>query len=92
MIKFNTERYGEVHLNFEYNYPYDTTATLYQKTGDKEYTVLESAFVSRFHTDPWDRKVGRKYAFAKLMKLSPMDRADRTLAWEAFKSACTMPK
>jgi hypothetical protein len=90
MIKINTQRYGEVYLNFQYNFPHDTSATLYRKTGEKEYEVVETAFVNCYYTDVWDKKLGRKNAFDKLMKVGNLDRADRTVAWEAFKSNCKL--
>jgi regulatory protein YycH of two-component signal transduction system YycFG len=89
MIKFKTKQYGDVEFDFQYNYPFDTAATLYRKDGE-DYVILETAFVNRFHTDTWNKKVARKEAFKKLVEASPMDRDDRTSAWKAFHDNCKL--
>jgi hypothetical protein len=86
MIKFNTKRYGQVAVNFEYNYPYDTTATMMEDTKDKD--VIGFAVVSKYVTDRWDKKLSRKLVYAKLLEAVDLDREDRTNAWDGFWLVC----
>lgn len=89
MIKFNTKRWGEVQVRFEYDYPYRTYASMTFKDGE-DHVVVDTAMVSLFKGDIWNKREGRKQAFTKLLGVVGLDREDRTAAWESFFTTCKL--
>jgi len=88
MLKFYTKDWGNVTVNFEYNFPYVTTATMYRKVAEDVYETIASEFITKYVTDVWDKKVSRKKIFTKLLSNLSLDREDRINAWTAYWSVC----
>lgn len=88
MMKFYTKQWGDVTVNFEYNYPYTTVATMYKKVAEDVYEIIATEYVNRYVSDTWDKVKSRKLALTKLLKNSALDRDDRASAWTSYWSVC----